>query len=131
MRVEKVVSINPVGMLWLQSWGMRDFLVYTLGKMQIDDKSAFVNISILLIGYKVTIYENSIFNMVYVPYYWYWYIMQDFIRDRWDIMVLYDKGCTLYCLDSSFRLSAGLLRQATYTTTRMGIYSSLFEKFSV
>ncbi|XP_048767483.1 mitochondrial 2-oxoglutarate/malate carrier protein-like [Ostrea edulis] len=28
-------------------------------------------------------------------------------------------------------LSAGLLRQATYTTTRMGIYSSLFEKFSV
>lgn len=105
-------------MLWLQSWGMRDFLVYTLGKMQIDDKSAFVNISILLIGYKVTIYENSIFNMVDVP------------CDRWD-MVLYDKGCTLYCLDSSFRLSAGLLRQATYTTTRMGIYSSLFEKFSV
>ncbi|KAF6018445.1 SLC25A11 [Bugula neritina] len=27
-------------------------------------------------------------------------------------------------------LSAGLLRQATYTTTRLGIYSMLFEKFS-
>ncbi|KAG8235306.1 hypothetical protein J437_LFUL015709 [Ladona fulva] len=27
-------------------------------------------------------------------------------------------------------LSAGLLRQATYTTTRLGIYSWLFEKFS-
>lgn len=27
-------------------------------------------------------------------------------------------------------LSAGLLRQATYTTTRLGIYTSLFEKFS-
>lgn len=27
-------------------------------------------------------------------------------------------------------LSAGLLRQATYTTARMGIYSSLFDKFS-
>ena len=26
-----------------------------------------------------------------------------------------------------FRLSAGLLRQATYTTTRLGIYTSLFE----
>jgi len=28
-------------------------------------------------------------------------------------------------------LSAGLLRQATYTTTRLGIYTYLFEKFSV
>merc|ERR1719429_993150 len=27
-------------------------------------------------------------------------------------------------------LSAGLLRQATYTTTRLGIYTWLFEKFS-
>lgn len=27
-------------------------------------------------------------------------------------------------------LSAGLLRQASYTTVRMGVYSSLFEKFS-
>jgi len=27
-------------------------------------------------------------------------------------------------------LSAGLLRQATYTTTRLGVYSMLFEKFS-
>jgi solute carrier family 25 oxoglutarate transporter 11 len=27
-------------------------------------------------------------------------------------------------------LSAGLLRQATYTTTRLGIYSWLFEKYS-
>ena len=27
-------------------------------------------------------------------------------------------------------LSAGLLRQATYTTSRMGIYASLLEKFS-
>lgn len=27
-------------------------------------------------------------------------------------------------------LSAGLLRQATYTTTRLGIYTTLFEKFS-
>ena len=26
-------------------------------------------------------------------------------------------------------LSAGLLRQATYTTSRMGIYQSLLEKF--
>lgn len=27
-------------------------------------------------------------------------------------------------------LSAGLLRQATYTTTRLGIYTWLFEKYS-
>ena len=27
-------------------------------------------------------------------------------------------------------LSAGLLRQASYTTVRMGVYSNLFEKFS-
>jgi len=27
-------------------------------------------------------------------------------------------------------LSAGLLRQATYTTTRLGIYTWLFERFS-
>ena len=27
-------------------------------------------------------------------------------------------------------LSAGLLRQATYTTTRLGIYTWLFQKFS-
>ena len=31
---------------------------------------------------------------------------------------------------SMFRLSAGLLRQATYTTTRLGIYTSLFEYVS-
>lgn len=31
-------------------------------------------------------------------------------------------------LDSS--LSAGLLRQATYTTTRLGIYTILFEKLT-
>lgn len=60
---------------------MKDSLVYTLGKMQIDDKSAFVKISIFLIDYQVTIYENSIFNMIHVPYYW--YIMQDFMWDRW------------------------------------------------
>lgn len=28
------------------------------------------------------------------------------------------------------RLSAGLLRQATYTTTRLGIYTILFEKMT-
>lgn len=28
------------------------------------------------------------------------------------------------------RLSAGLLRQATYSTTRLGVYQSLFDKFS-
>jgi len=28
------------------------------------------------------------------------------------------------------RLSAGLLRQATYTTTRLGVYTVLFEYFS-
>lgn len=50
---------------------MKDSLVYTLGKMQIDDKSAFVNISIFLIDYQVTIYENSIFKMIHVSYYWY------------------------------------------------------------
>jgi len=27
-------------------------------------------------------------------------------------------------------LSAGLMRQATYTTTRLGVYTWLFEKFS-
>lgn len=27
------------------------------------------------------------------------------------------------------RLSAGLMRQATYTTTRLGVYTTLFEKF--
>ena len=27
-------------------------------------------------------------------------------------------------------MSAGLLRQATYTTTRLGVYTALFEKFS-
>ena len=27
-------------------------------------------------------------------------------------------------------LSAGLLRQATYSTTRLGVYQSLFDKFS-
>lgn len=29
-----------------------------------------------------------------------------------------------------FSLSAGLLRQATYTTTRLGIYTILFEKMT-
>lgn len=29
-----------------------------------------------------------------------------------------------------FRLSAGLLRQATYTTTRLGIYTVLFERLT-
>ena len=37
-------------------------------------------------------------------------------------------GCVCCCC--CCRLSAGLLRQATYTTTRMGIYSILFERFS-
>ena len=32
--------------------------------------------------------------------------------------------------DFLFSLSAGLLRQATYTTTRLGVYNILFEKFS-
>lgn len=33
-------------------------------------------------------------------------------------------------LCSLLRLSAGLLRQATYTTTRLGIYTILFEKLT-
>lgn len=35
---------------------------------------------------------------------------------------------SLYFLSDS--LSAGLLRQATYTTTRLGIYTILFEKMT-
>ena len=29
-----------------------------------------------------------------------------------------------------YRLSAGLLRQATYSTTRLGVYQSLFDMFT-
>lgn len=36
--------------------------------------------------------------------------------------------CALTCV--CVRLSAGLLRQATYTTTRLGIYTILFEKMT-
>merc|ERR1712015_223386 len=39
--------------------------------------------------------------------------------------VIKNEGITTYN-----GLSAGLLRQATYTTTRLGIYTWLFEKFS-
>lgn len=41
----------------------------------------------------------------------------------------YEKRDVYYfCI--SFRLSAALLRQATYTTARLGIYTSLFEYVS-
>ena len=37
---------------------------------------------------------------------------------------------TVMVIFSPIRLSAGLLRQATYTTTRMGMYTMLMEKFT-
>lgn len=41
--------------------------------------------------------------------------------------------CLLLCFSTptyACRLSAGLLRQATYSTTRLGVYQSLFDYFS-
>ena len=55
------------------------------------------------------------------------------------VLGLYNGWAPLVCsqlcalgmmLDRLYRLSAGLLRQATYSTTRLGIYQSLYDKFT-
>lgn len=104
-------STRPASMLLVEWFAVREYWDSTTGEfLHVLHAYMYITSMCSPVSHVVSLFVKTLFLC------WWW--VYEFLSSPPCLHLIFD------------RLSAGLLRQATYSTTRLGVYQSLFDYFS-